>query len=142
MDVIGSTRPAYRFDVCRRSPRTPHAARPACAGERSPSRLLRLAQRVEILEVDDGSVRIPAEQAAAYLSRHDIHAELVRFVGRMGRIRTETCGGRGLELERRAASLLISADVDAHVRDSTDGVGSKPADSPDGGTAAAEERRS
>lgn len=75
-------------------------------------------------------------------TRHDIHAELVRFVGRMDRIRTETRGGRGLELERRATSLLISADVDAHVRDSTDGASSKPADSPDGGTAAAEERRS
>ena len=40
--------------------------------------LLRRAARVAILEIEDGSVRAPAEEAATYLSRHDIHAEIRR----------------------------------------------------------------
>ena len=40
--------------------------------------LLRLASSVTLLEIDDGSVEAPAEQAAAYLSRHDIRPEIVR----------------------------------------------------------------
>jgi len=40
--------------------------------------LLRRAARVVILEIEDGSVRAPAEEAATYLSRHDIHAEIRR----------------------------------------------------------------
>lgn len=40
--------------------------------------LLALAERVTILEVDDGSIALPAEQAAAYLSRHGIHPVVVR----------------------------------------------------------------
>lgn len=43
--------------------------------------LLRLAETVTILEIDDGTIEIPAEQAAAYLSRHDIRPELVRRPG-------------------------------------------------------------
>lgn len=43
--------------------------------------LLRLAETVTILEIDDGSVRIPAEQAAAYLSRNDILPTVVREPG-------------------------------------------------------------
>jgi len=39
---------------------------------------LRLAGRVIIAEMDDGSVQVPAEQAAAFLSRHDVHALVVR----------------------------------------------------------------
>ncbi len=42
--------------------------------------LLRLAEGVTILEVDDGSIRAPAEEAAAYLSRHDIHPRIVRSI--------------------------------------------------------------
>ena len=41
--------------------------------------LLKLASRVEILEIEDKSVRAPAEDAAAYLSRHDIHAVVCRL---------------------------------------------------------------
>lgn len=44
--------------------------------------LLRLAEKVTILQVEDGSIAIPAEEAAAYLSRHDIHAVIVRKSGR------------------------------------------------------------
>lgn len=40
--------------------------------------LLGLATHVTIFEVDDGSVKVPAEHAAAYLSRHGIHALVVR----------------------------------------------------------------
>ena len=43
--------------------------------------LLRLAQSVTILEVDDGSVRVPAEDAATYLSRNDVEPEIVREAG-------------------------------------------------------------
>jgi len=40
--------------------------------------LLRLARAVTILEVDDGSVERPAEEAASYLSRHEIHPLIKR----------------------------------------------------------------
>jgi nucleotide-binding universal stress UspA family protein len=40
--------------------------------------LLRLAKGVTIVEVDDGSVKAAAEEAATYLSRHDIHPRIVR----------------------------------------------------------------
>jgi nucleotide-binding universal stress UspA family protein len=40
--------------------------------------LLKLAGSVTILEVDDGSIKAPAEEAATYLSRHDIKATIVR----------------------------------------------------------------
>ena len=40
--------------------------------------LLALATHVTIFEVDDGSAKVPAEAAAALLSRHGIHALLVR----------------------------------------------------------------
>lgn len=41
--------------------------------------LLALAKAVIILEVQDGSVKDSAEQAAAYLSRHDIHARILQL---------------------------------------------------------------
>lgn len=40
--------------------------------------LLRLARAVTLFEVEDGSIKPPAEEAAAYLSRHDVHARIVR----------------------------------------------------------------
>jgi len=40
--------------------------------------LLRLASAVRLYYVDDGSQRISAEDAAIYLSRHDIHADIHR----------------------------------------------------------------
>lgn len=39
--------------------------------------LLKLASHVTILQVDDGSVKVPAEEAASFLSRHDVHALVV-----------------------------------------------------------------
>jgi nucleotide-binding universal stress UspA family protein len=38
--------------------------------------LLKLARDVVVFEVQDGSVRLSAEEAATYLSRHDIHATI------------------------------------------------------------------
>lgn len=39
--------------------------------------LLKLARQVTILQVDDGSVKVPAGEAALFLSRHDIHPLVV-----------------------------------------------------------------
>ncbi len=46
--------------------------------------LLRLSGSVILLEIQDGSVQIPAREAAAYLSRHGVHA-LIRFEQPRGR---------------------------------------------------------
>lgn len=40
--------------------------------------LLRFARRVTILEVDDGSIKVPAFEAAEYLSRHGVKAVICR----------------------------------------------------------------
>ena len=40
--------------------------------------LLRQATHVTIVEIDDGSLDIPAEDAAAFLSRHGVHPLIVR----------------------------------------------------------------
>jgi len=40
--------------------------------------LLRFAAEVILFEIDDGSVRMPAEQAAGLLSHNDIHPRIVR----------------------------------------------------------------
>lgn len=40
--------------------------------------LLQLAGSVTIVEIEDGSVKTGAEEAASYLSRHGIHASIVR----------------------------------------------------------------
>jgi nucleotide-binding universal stress UspA family protein len=40
--------------------------------------LLKLARTVTIVEIKDGTVATPAEEAAAYLSRHGIHPVVVR----------------------------------------------------------------
>jgi nucleotide-binding universal stress UspA family protein len=40
--------------------------------------LLKLASSVTLFEIDDGSIGAPAEEAAAYLSRHEVHPRIVR----------------------------------------------------------------
>lgn len=45
---------------------------------RSAVPLLKLARSVTLLEVDDGSIETPAEEAAAYLSRHGIRPNVFR----------------------------------------------------------------
>jgi len=70
----------------------------AAAALRAAVPLLRQAERVTILEVTDGSVAAPAEDAAAYLSRHDVHAEIRRIPVPQGGARRvilqEASGGR------------------------------------------------
>jgi nucleotide-binding universal stress UspA family protein len=41
--------------------------------------LLKLASEATLLEVGNGSVRVPAEDAASLLSRHGIHANIIRI---------------------------------------------------------------
>lgn len=50
----------------------------AAAALRAAVPLLRHSARVDILTIEDGSVAVAAEEAAKYLSRHDIHAEIRR----------------------------------------------------------------
>jgi nucleotide-binding universal stress UspA family protein len=51
---------------------------PAAAALTAAVPLLKLASSVTILGVEDGSIESPAEEAASYLSRHDIHPNIVR----------------------------------------------------------------
>lgn len=53
-------------------------SREAEAALRAAVPLLTLAERVVLLEVDDGSVRHPAEQAASYLARHGVEPRIER----------------------------------------------------------------
>ena len=50
----------------------------ATAAMRAAVPLLKLAEKVTLLEFEDGSVATPAEEAASYLSREDIHAVIRR----------------------------------------------------------------
>lgn len=51
---------------------------PSAAALRAAVPLLSLASRVELVEIETDSKHQPAEDAAAYLSRHDIHATVRR----------------------------------------------------------------
>lgn len=51
---------------------------PAIAALQAAIPLLKLAGSVVILEIDDGSVTTPAEEAAAHLAKYDIHPRVVR----------------------------------------------------------------
>jgi nucleotide-binding universal stress UspA family protein len=53
-------------------------SREAEAALRAAVPLLQLAERVTILEVDDGSIKVAAFDAAEYLSRHGIKARILR----------------------------------------------------------------
>lgn len=50
----------------------------AAAALRAAAPLLELAETVILLEVNDGSIRAPAEEAATYLSRHGVKAGIIR----------------------------------------------------------------
>lgn len=50
----------------------------AIAAMRAAVPLLKLAEKITLLEIDDGSVAVPAEEAATYLSREDIHVSIRR----------------------------------------------------------------
>ncbi|WP_347270272.1 universal stress protein [Rhizorhabdus histidinilytica] len=50
--------------------------------------LLLLAEQVMILQVDDGSIRIPAGEAASFLSRHGIHPLVILEKAKKGQAAT------------------------------------------------------
>jgi nucleotide-binding universal stress UspA family protein len=54
---------------------------PVMATMRACVPLLKLAEAVHLFTIDDGGEGVPAEEAAAYLSRHDIHATIRRVSG-------------------------------------------------------------
>ncbi len=59
---------------------------PACAAAlRAATPLLRQADSVILLEIDDGSLQTPALEAATYLSRHDVNHPLIRIERAEGR---------------------------------------------------------
>lgn len=59
-------------------------SRPAIAALQASVPLLQLASGVTLLQIDDGSVAIRAEEAATYLSRHGVHCEVERQTGSAG----------------------------------------------------------
>lgn len=76
--------------------------------------LLKLASNVRILTIDDGSDCPPVETAAAYLSRHDIHADIHRLKGRHREVEAlimEEC------VANRSAYCLMGAYGHGRVRE-------------------------
>lgn len=71
----------------------------AAAAMRAAVPLLRLSKSVTLFYAKDGSLKVPLEEAAQYLSRHGIHAA----------IRTEPC------LMDRPGSLILSQAMIGHV---------------------------
>jgi len=65
-------------DVCGRVLVCWDGSAPARAAVRAAVPLLALADSVTLLEVEDGSIKAPAEDAAAYLSRHGIEPMVAR----------------------------------------------------------------
>lgn len=52
---------------------------PASAAVQAAVPLLKFSKSVTLIELDDGSIKLPAEMAAAHLSRHGIYAEVLRI---------------------------------------------------------------
>ena len=71
----------------------------ATAALRAAVALLQLSRSVILSEVEDGSINTPAEEAAAYLSRHGVHAV----------VRREGCH------DRRASDILLDQARHGHV---------------------------
>lgn len=66
------------LDLCGRALIAWNGSTQATCAVAAAAPLLRQAGEVLLLEIADGSIEAPAEEAAAYLSRHDIHAEICR----------------------------------------------------------------
>jgi nucleotide-binding universal stress UspA family protein len=64
---------------------------PAIAALKAAVPLLQLASGVTLLQIDDGSVTIPAEEAAVYLSRHGVHCDVARRAGDAGETLFDEC---------------------------------------------------
>ncbi|MEG3175790.1 universal stress protein [Sphingomonas sp. RB3P16] len=84
---------------------------PAAAALRAAVPLLRLAQTVTLLEVAAEEITHPTEEGAAYLSRYDVHASVVR-TARAGRPVAECI----LEQARHAAAGYIVMGGFGHLR--------------------------
>ena len=69
---------ACGLDVCGRALVCWDGSTAAMAALRAAIPLLALAREVVLLEIDDGSIGTPAEEAATYLSRHGISATIVQ----------------------------------------------------------------
>jgi nucleotide-binding universal stress UspA family protein len=77
--VVAVPDDAKRFDTAGRALIAWDGSDPVMATMRVCIPLLRLAEAVHLFTVDDGSAGVSAEEAAAYLSRHDIHATIRRI---------------------------------------------------------------
>lgn len=73
--------------------------------------LLTLAQSVTVLQIDDGSVKVPATEAAKYLARHGIESQVQVELGR-GR---KVADILGTVLASRNAAYLVMGGFD-HAR--------------------------
>jgi nucleotide-binding universal stress UspA family protein len=73
--------------------------------------LLQLAEAVILLEVDDGSIVAPAEEAASYLSRNGIEPTIVR----RGILKGEAAEGILDEVSRRKADYVVMGGF-SHLR--------------------------
>lgn len=78
--VLAVPEQSARLDVVGRVLIAWDGSREASAALQTAVPLLRLAGDARILEIDDGSLQAPAEEAAAYLSRHGIEPEIERRV--------------------------------------------------------------
>jgi nucleotide-binding universal stress UspA family protein len=76
--ILAAPDDARRFAVTGRALVAWDGSPCAAAAMRAAVPLLSLANEVTLLEIDDGSIQTPAEEAAEYLSRHDVHARIVR----------------------------------------------------------------
>jgi len=65
--------------------------------------LLKLATNVTLLEVVDGSIKAPAEEAAAYLSRHGVHPVIERRTVLQG----QAAEAIGAEIRRRHIDYVV-----------------------------------
>jgi nucleotide-binding universal stress UspA family protein len=68
-----------RFDVLGKAVVAWDGSQPVMAAMQCAVPLLQLAASVDIITVDDGSKGYAAEEAATYLSRHGIHAKIIRI---------------------------------------------------------------
>jgi len=101
--VLAVPETARRFDAFGHAMVAWDGSREAEAALRAAVPLLQLADRVTILEVDDGSIRVPAFEAAEYLSRHGVKASLLQRSSGVDIPSTVILD----ELEEKTASYLV-----------------------------------
>ncbi len=82
--VLAVPQAAHRFDASGPALVAWDGSREAEAALRAAVPLLQLAERVTILEIDDGSIRVAAFDAAEYLSRHGVKARILRLSAAIG----------------------------------------------------------